>query len=272
MIEKRRAYAKVNIGLKVGERRPDGYHNIDSYFLKIPFYDELDLSLEEGDFCVFIEGNEGYLSSSEDLMAKAARLYKEKTGIGFRLHITINKMIPTQAGLGGGSSDAALILLFLNEKYKALNKEELMSLAKNVGADVPFFVSGEKVARVGGIGEVITPLQWNLPYEYIYLFRAKGSGVSTKDAYRRLDEREVELSILPPLSYPLTRASFPNDFEILEGREMVDALKAELDSDDYLSLSGSGSVWFLLSRSEKHMDSPLLLGGRKVMMDEKGKF
>ena len=79
-----KAFAKVNIGLKVGKKRRDGYHNIDSYFLRIPFFDELTLTLEEGEYRVEIKGNEGYLEKGKtDIMEKAARLYSEKTGKSF---------------------------------------------------------------------------------------------------------------------------------------------------------------------------------------------
>ena len=112
---KTRAYGKVNIGLKVGEKRADGYHNIDSYFLLIPFFDELEFSLAEGPYSVAIEGNEKYLASGKmDIMEKAAFLYHERSGVDFSLRIKVSKHIPQEAGLGGGSTDASAVLSFLN--------------------------------------------------------------------------------------------------------------------------------------------------------------
>ena len=91
--QKIKAYAKVNIGLKVGKKRSDGYHDIDSYFLRIPFSDEITLFLEEGDYQVEIKGNEDYLEKGKtDIMEKAARLYSEKTGKRFSLFIEIEKL------------------------------------------------------------------------------------------------------------------------------------------------------------------------------------
>ena len=176
--EKVKAFAKINIGLKVGEKRSDGYHNIDSYFLRIPFFDELTLSLEEGEYRVEIKGNEGYLEKGKtDIMEKAARLYSERTGKRFSLSIDIDKHIPEKAGLGGGSSDAAAVLLFLNKYFKSLDREELILLSQSVGADVPFFVSEEKLARVNGIGEIVITLIYDVPDKYIYVFRGKVGGV-----------------------------------------------------------------------------------------------
>ena len=269
-----RAYAKVNIGLKVLDKRSDGYHNIDSHFLLIPFYDELYLSLRPSPFLsVTISGNEGYLPPGKtDIMEKAAVKYSERTGITFSLSVRINKLIPSQAGLGGGSSDAAAVLLFLNSRFSAMEKEDLVLFSSSVGADVPFFVSGAKAARVGGIGEIVEEEEWNLPYSHISLFRGVGSGVSTAEAYGKLDERKLGKSVLPRLSYPLERPSFPNDFEILEGDGILSIIAPYLSSGDYASLSGSGSVWFALTKGEIKTTVPEFIGSRPLLMDERRDF
>ena len=154
-----KAYGKVNIGLKVGGKREDGYHDIDSYFLLIPFFDELSFSLEDGKYSVDIEGNQGYLAEGKtDIMEKAAGIYSEATGLEFSLSIGIKKHIPDKAGLGGGSSDAASVLLFLNGLFKALDEKSLLELSSKVGADVPFFVSKAQLATVRCIGDIIQPM------------------------------------------------------------------------------------------------------------------
>ena len=261
-----KAYAKVNIGLKVGEKRTDGYHNIDSFFLRIPFFDDLYLSLEDRGNIIEIKGNEWYLEKGKtDIMEKAARLYKEKTGLDFSLYIEINKHIPHKAGLGGGSSDAASVLLFLNRHYKALDEKELLKLSSSVGADVPFFVSDTRLARIQGIGDIIYPEEYTLPYKYVSLFRASESGVSTKEAYERLDNRVSEYSPLPSLSFPLKREVFPNDFELLEGDEMLERIKGLLSKNDFASLSGSGSVWFVLSERQINTNMKEFLGSREIL-------
>lgn len=248
----RKAYAKVNIGLKVGERRPDGYHDIDSHFLLIPLADTLYINIEEGPYSVFVSGNESYMApGKKDLMEKVADRYHEKSGLDFTLSVRIEKHIPTQAGLGGGSSDAAQILLALNETFQFFSKEELIALGGTVGADIPFFVSEYKAARVNGIGEILKEEEIQFPYKWCTLYRAPGSGVSTKEAYEKLDKERRDNRSLPPLCGILRREDFPNDFEKVEGIALLSQIQRDALPEDYVSLSGSGSVWFLLSMEEK---------------------
>ncbi len=249
MIYKAKAYAKVNIGLRIVGRRDDGYHLISSYFLLIPLYDEIETDINNGSG-VIINGNESYLDKGEDLMEKAVKIYKEKTNLDFSVSIKIKKNIPTKAGLGGGSSDAAATLTLINNHFKALSSAELLMLAGKIGADVPFFVSGFKTAYCEGIGEKMEERRLPEEYKYIALFRGEGSGVSTSDAYSRLDELSLLSDPLPLLEYPISREKYPNDFEKITGDEVYRKMKESLQDSDYLSLSGSGSVWFLLSRNE----------------------
>lgn len=260
-----RSYAKANVGLKIEGRREDGYHLISSYFLLLPFYDKLKISIEDGPYSVSIKGNESYIGSKEDLMEKSARLFSLKTGLTFSLKIEIKKNIPLQAGLGGGSSDAASVLVALNNYFKYFSNEELISFSQLVGADVPFFTSGYKCAYVSGIGEKVEDREWLKEYKYVSLFRAKGSGVSTIEAYRKLDECNLTTTPLPSLVYPLKRNLFPNDFERIEGKSIFDEIKNTIEEDDYLSLSGSGSVWFLLSKEPYCSKSEYFLSCKKIM-------
>lgn len=108
----RNAYAKINIGLYVKGNRPDGFHDLDSYFHLIGLHDEIELSfLPAEETSVVIRGNGGYLDTGkEDLMEKALRIFSERSFLNFRAEIDIVKHIPFKAGLGGGSSDAGLVL------------------------------------------------------------------------------------------------------------------------------------------------------------------
>jgi 4-diphosphocytidyl-2-C-methyl-D-erythritol kinase len=261
-----RAKAKVNVGLKITGKRNDGYHTLSSYFLLIPFFDELWVSFCGGDG-VEIEGNEGYLESTEDIMEKAVRLYREKTGLKFHTSIRIKKHIPVKAGLGGGSSDAAAVLTALNRHFRVLSDEELISLSSSVGADVPFFLTGYRFAYVEGTGDIIEEREFPEGYRYISLFRSEGSGVSTKEAYSKLDSFALNPNPLENISYPITRAKYPNDFEKIEGIGMYEKLAGKLGTGDYLSLSGSGSVWFLLSADEWKGEEPEFLGCRELFID-----
>ncbi len=266
MVYRTEAYAKVNIGLKITGRRGDGYHTLSSYFLLVPFHDDISLEIVDGNG-IRIEGNGGYLTFGEDLMAKAVRLYKEKTGLRFGVVIRIRKNIPVKAGLGGGSSDASAVLGLLNDRFSALSKEDLMTLSGSIGSDVPFFTSGLRFAYVEGTGEIINGRSFPSEYRYITLFRADGSGTDTASAYRRLDALDLDQRPLGDISYPVTRSSFPNDFEKIEGTENYDRLKDRLREGDYLSLTGSGSVWFLLSREKWTEKDEALLSTAKLFVD-----
>ncbi len=266
MVYSTKAYAKVNIGLKITGKRDDGYHLISSYFLLIPFYDEIEMEIVDGD-SVEIRGNESYLESSEDLMARAYRLFREKTGLEFGLKIRIKKNIPSKAGLGGGSSDAAAVLRYLNSCYKIMDEKELLSFSASIGADCPFFVSGYDFAYVEGIGEKVEKREFIKEYRYITLFRAPGSGVSTKDAYSKLDSLNLSNTKLGGITYPVTRSSFSNDFERIEGDEIYNKYRSGIADGDYFSLSGSGSVWFLLSRDECRIRGKEIISTRKLFID-----
>lgn len=260
-----KAYAKVNIGLKIVGKREDDYHLLSSYFLLIPLYDEIEVEIEKGEYSVSIEGND-YINNETDLMVKACNLFTERTGLSFKIKIKIKKNIPLRAGLGGGSSDASSILVLLNSYFSYFSTSELISFSSLVGADCPFFVSGYKLAYVSGIGEIVEEREWNMPYSYITLFRRGDKGTSTKEAYRKIDKEKgsIEDEILPSLSYPIKRSSFPNDFEKVEGIELYESLKDYLEIDDYLSLSGSGSVWFLLSKKEWQGDRKYLISTNRL--------
>lgn len=266
MVYSTKAYAKVNIGLKITGQRDDGYHTISSYFLLTPFYDEIELSIHEGN-TISITGNKNYIGDGEDLMAKAYRFYREKTGLVFSVEIRIKKNIPLKAGLGGGSSDAASVLRLLENHFHVLGEDGLFSLSSAVGADVPFFITGFRFAYVEGTGDKIEERKFPSGYRYITLFRGNESGVSTKEAYRKLDSLKLDCTPLPDISYPIRRSDFPNDFEKIEGNKMLSELGGYLNNDDYLSLSGSGSVWFLLSREKWTSETPLYFVSKEIEVD-----
>jgi 4-diphosphocytidyl-2-C-methyl-D-erythritol kinase len=150
------APAKLNLFLHITGRRPDGYHLLQSVFMLIDWYDTLHFDLRQN----------GKLSREDltltlpkdDLILRAARLLQEVSGTTLGAHIAIEKSIPAQAGMGGGSSDAATCLLALNKLW-GLNYsvKQLSVLGLKLGADVPFFLSGQN-AWVEGVGEVITPI------------------------------------------------------------------------------------------------------------------
>lgn len=243
------ANAKINIGLLVGNKRPDGYHDIETIIARISLSDSIEAKISEAsETSVTIKGNERYIGEGTDLMEKAALCFSSWTGIRFSLDIAIDKRIPVEAGLGGGSSDASAILNALNESFSfPINKDALVKKSVEIGSDVPFFVSGYSGALVTGKGEAVaeTAVPHGSP---LYLFLPK-ERISTGNAYGKLDAIKRPERHLPSLSssFP-SRITHPNDFELLYNGSVP--FSEEAMEKCYISLSGSGSSWFLLPTPE----------------------
>ena len=151
------APAKVNLFLHVTGRRADGYHTLESLFTLVDLADTVALEVRD-DGAVVRSGEVPGVPADEDLALRAARRLKESTGSTRGVAIAIDKAIPMGAGLGGGSSDAASVLLALNRLWGlGLSREALVDVAAELGADVPFFVFGE-TALARGIGERLTAM------------------------------------------------------------------------------------------------------------------
>jgi 4-diphosphocytidyl-2-C-methyl-D-erythritol kinase len=150
------APAKLNLFLHITGRRADGYHLLQSAFMLIDWCDTLHFELRPSGI------SREDLSTplpTDDLVLRAARALQSATGTTQGAHIAIDKQIPAQAGMGGGSSDAASTLIALNRLWGlGLKREQLMAIGLQLGADVPFFIGGSH-AWVEGIGELLTPLQ-----------------------------------------------------------------------------------------------------------------
>ncbi len=150
------APAKLNLFLHITGRRSDGYHLLQSAFALIDWYDSLHFEPRAGS--AISREDLGVRLPAEDLVVRAAKALQAATGTARGAHISIEKRIPAQAGMGGGSSDAATCLLALNRLWNlGLSVEALSTIGLALGADVPFFLSGRN-AWIEGIGEKITPL------------------------------------------------------------------------------------------------------------------
>ena len=160
------APAKVNLFLHVTGRRADGYHLIESLFALVDFADRITVEVREDGNVVRANDVAG-VPEDADLALRAARLLKSRAGVAQGCAVRIDKAIPLGAGLGGGSSDAASVLLALNRLWNLrMPRTALAALALELGADVPFFVHGEN-AIVRGVGEAIEPV--SLPRQWIAL-------------------------------------------------------------------------------------------------------
>jgi len=154
-----KAPAKVNLTLKIVGMRDDGYHAIESVFLKLDdFCDTLEFYPHGVDYEILFTSTDKKLENDNNLIIKAANLLRKKSGVFAGARIHLNKRIPIEAGLGGGSSNAAITLVGLNQLWKLnFSERELMEIGAVVGSDVPFFISSENCAVVTGRGEYVTP-------------------------------------------------------------------------------------------------------------------
>lgn len=212
-----KAYAKINLTLSVGEKREDGYHEIDSVMHSISLCDEVKLT-EAGGISLSIK--EGLAPGGKaNLMWEAAELFFRETGFSGGAHMELVKQIPSEAGMGGGSSDAAAVLRGLNRMTgQQLSLAALADMGARLGADVPFCVAGG-CRRCEGIGEKLTPLAgWaGLPVVIV----RPGVSISTGKAYglldvcprRRAGTAESCIEALKNKDRAALLASLSNDFE-----------------------------------------------------------
>jgi 4-diphosphocytidyl-2-C-methyl-D-erythritol kinase len=151
------APAKLNLFLHITGRRADGYHLLQSVFMLIDWGDTLHFELRH-DGAISRDDLTATHLPAEDLVVRAARLLQQATGCTLGVHVGLEKRLPAEAGMGGGSSDAATCLLALNRLWGlGLNRAQLAALGLQLGADVPFFIGGRN-AWVEGVGEQLTPL------------------------------------------------------------------------------------------------------------------
>lgn len=161
--------AKINLGLRIVGKRDDGYHDIETIFQMISIFDTLTFRIGQSGI-VFKTDQKKLPTDETNLVVKAAILLRKETGIKKGVEIFLEKTIPIGAGLGGGSSNAALTLIGLNELWKLnLDKKDLAKLAIKLGSDVPFFLSGP-TAFGKGRGEILTPVENNTNIFVVVVF------------------------------------------------------------------------------------------------------
>ena len=188
------APAKVNLTLDVRGRRADGFHELESLFVSVGWYDTLTFTPAEA-LSLTIDGNAELAAEPDNLVLRAARLFADAAGIEPRVAVRLTKRIPAQAGLGGGSSDAAATLAAMNTWSKAgvpdakehpgrFAAPELLRLGEGLGSDVPFFLSGHAAAVCRGRGERIEPV--SAPPLHLVIQKPP-VGLSTAAVFGRLD-------------------------------------------------------------------------------------
>ncbi|NIP30141.1 MAG: 4-(cytidine 5'-diphospho)-2-C-methyl-D-erythritol kinase [Candidatus Dadabacteria bacterium] len=177
--------SKVNLTLRVLGKRDDGYHYIQSIFQPINLFDEIEISLQDGNGINLEESGIEIPDRTENIVIKAAKLYLKNCDLEKHISINLKKRIPIGAGLGGGSANGAAILIGLNKILKKFDDNKLTELAIQLGADVPFFIRST-TALIEGVGEKITLLNSFPLFYYVLLF--PGIHISTKDVYQQWDK------------------------------------------------------------------------------------
>lgn len=240
--------AKINLGLNITEKRPDGYHNLETIFYPIPVEDALEIH-------VLNEGNEKYRlhqagleiagEVDSNLVVKAHKLLEEQYNLP-PVDIHLFKHIPSGAGLGGGSADAAFMLKLLNDKFNlGLSNEVLEEYAARLGADCAFFIQNAPT-YAEGIGNIFSPVSLSLKHYQLWLVKPD-IFVSTRDAFSQIKPRYPEKSLKEIIQMPVTewRKYMKNDFEesVFPQFPAIGEIKEEMYRHGaiYASMSGSGS-------------------------------
>jgi len=236
-----KAPAKINLFLKVIGKRGDGFHKLQSVFQLIDLYDYIYIRIRDDSEINFInDSNE--IGKQDDLGLKAAQLILTDKNIG--VDIYIKKNIPIGAGLGGGSSDAASILMGINNLANInLTKKELISLGLSLGADVPFFIFGEN-AWVEGIGENLNKI--NIPDSTYYLCCPNFS-ISTESIFKsfKLTKVPITLKITTYFSEKLEQESNDLESTITKKNLKIKKLLSWMSNFGFAKISGTGSSVFV---------------------------
>ena len=253
--------AKINLGLNVVERRSDSYHNLETVFYPVAISDALELTIMNPKFpsavdCdikvsnISVEGDE-----QRNLVVRAYQLLKQDFHQMPRVHAHLWKGIPTQAGMGGGSSDCAYTIRLLNEMFTlGLSDEQMIQYAARLGADCAFFILS-RPAYAEGIGELLQPISLNLSSYYIGIVRPN-IPVSTREAFSLIKPQKPAKCCREVVMQPIEtwREELTNDFEqsVFTLHPEIGAIKQQLYDLGavYAAMSGSGSAVFGLFQNE----------------------
>jgi len=251
--------AKINLGLLVISNREDGFHNIESVLLPVPFYDVLEVKIAK-EFLLKTYGLPLGIESKKNILFKTWKLLVKKFQIP-PLEIHLLKNIPPGSGLGGGSSNATFLIKEANDFFELrLGTEKMQQFASSVGSDCPFFIQN-KPALVTGRGEFLDPFKLSLKSLQLVLL-TPGFGISTQEAYSLIVPK-ASGSLPEIVSEPIEtwRGNLINDFEtpLFAKHPELKTLKEKLYRNGavYASMSGSGSTIFGLFENQPELPSDL---------------
>ena len=258
------SYAKINLGLKIINKRPDGLHNIESVFLQISLHDSLTFS-SSNKFSIISKGI-SCPTNQNNILFKVIDILKKEYDININFKVLINKNIPIGAGLGGGSSNAAVFLKYLLEVNQIkLSNEKLVKLASQIGSDVPFFLNGG-FQLIKGTGDYLQPIETTVFNNKKILLIHPKFHISTRWAYSEVKKHLLTSNNKPKFSALTEKVNwnlFENDFEKFVCTTYPEILKLKklLKNDGalYSGLSGSGSTVFGLYNDNQSFNDILLL-------------
>lgn len=259
---------KINLGLFILRKRNDGYHDLQTVFYPIPITDILEIvpyrdAVRSTSMPFTLSGLAVDGDPMSNICAKAYRLLKRDFPHLPHIHMHLHKVVPTGAGLGGGSADGSFTLKLLNDLFElSLTQKELIGYAAELGSDCPFFIIN-KPCLASGRGEILEPIDLDLAgYKLVLVY--PGIHVNTGDAFRNLAPANRERSIKKIIGLPVERwkDELVNDFENVifkQHRRIVD-IKDKLYQQGavYASMSGSGSsVYGIFDKDQPvHLDYP----------------
>lgn len=264
--------AKVNLGLWVLEKRTDGYHNIFTVFHTVDFYDRI--FIKKAPLLKVQTSNPTVPSGKENLVYKALEKFQEWTGLELNYEIFIEKNIPVGAGLGGGSSNAAITLKKINElENYPLSEEELFELASNIGADVPFFLKGG-MAIAEGKGNILNFLERTLNKEIFIIY--PNITINTGYIYKKVSTdiltNKSNIPIIKDLESGFNNEDWVFNIENKLGDialELYPEIKEVINTLEFLGLrgyiSGSGSSVFVFGEPNKEIETASKLKGWKLI-------
>ena len=244
--------AKINLGLNITAKRPDGYHNLETVFYPVPIEDALEIHVQHNStdkkFALHQAGMEITGNAEDNLVVKAYLLLDKEFNLP-PVDIHLYKHIPSGAGLGGGSSDAAFMLKLLNERFELkLTNEKLEEYAATLGADCAFFIKNTPT-YAEGIGNIFSPLSLSLKGYQILLVKPD-IFVSTREAFSLVRPHKPEYSLKEIITHPISewKEQMVNDFEtsVFPQYPVIGEIKEELYKNGaiYAAMSGSGSSVF----------------------------
>ncbi|MEI8134800.1 MAG: 4-(cytidine 5'-diphospho)-2-C-methyl-D-erythritol kinase [bacterium] len=250
---------KINLGLEVLRKRADGYHELNTVFLKVQAPHDT-LHIQESNSFLFTSNDTNIPTNDDNLVVRAFKLCAlESSNQLPNVHIHLEKQIPTGAGLGGGSGDAATAIKMYSSCVRELTSVQQFEIAKRLGADVPFFLQEDTAMVAGGIGDILTPITFALNHPLL-IVSLKQLPISTADAYSKL--RLIEHRLPTELtriiqSKPVSdwRDRIINDFEeVAFGiHPILKPLKSSLYryGAAFALMSGSGSAFFAIFESQE---------------------